>query len=330
MKRKSFNSIFNLNYYILLVLLIVNFSYFLFPFLYQYKKVIFYINLFLFIIFFILNYIYRLEYNKWKSHIRKLTFNKELSPELIKEILNVKMKYRENHEIFNLFKSFLVKKNLLHKDYSDLKKVFFKMVPEYFIDEVGAKWFEKISLWISLKKNLYVMFLDIIWFTSIAEKIPEDRSLFLLNIYFDWIVEIIEQYNGNVDKFLWDWMMVVFEDKERQGADFLLKVSMEIQEFISKFQITEIWKHIKIWIWINYWTVILWTIWSKGRMEITLIWDVVNTASRLEGLTRKYDEKILFSKNIYDKIKKKRNFKIKELWNTELKGKQEKIEIYWV
>jgi len=39
------------------------------------------------------------------------------------------------------------------------------------------------------------MFLDIIGFTSITEKLPPERALLLLNIYFDGIVEIIKGNN---------------------------------------------------------------------------------------------------------------------------------------
>ena len=178
-----------------------------------------------------------------------------------------------------------------------------------------------------MKKYLNVMFLDIIWFTTIAESLPQDRALLLLNIYFDWIVEIIKLNWGYVDKFLWDWMLVVFT---QDNSDEILKASIWIQKFIKNFKVSEIGKNISIWIWINSWDVIMWTIWSNKRMELTIIWDVVNTASRIEGFTRRLKDKIIISQETLDKIKNKNEFNINDLWEKILKWKKIKKKIYWV
>ena len=101
------------------------------------------------------------------------------------------------------------------------------------------------------------MFLDIIWFTTISEKIPPERVLLLLNVYFDGIIEIIKSNGWYIDKFLWDWIMIIFDSN---SSNPVVKASLEIQDFIKKFNFSEIWKSINIWIWINSWEVIMWTI----------------------------------------------------------------------
>ncbi len=327
MHKKYLNSIFNTNFLIILILIFSNIVYFLYEWIKDVKVQFLIINFWFFILLFIVNLIYKWEYNTWKIKIKEIIKSSFSNSDSLKEEIVKKMKYKENDDIYNLFKSLFVRKNIIKKDYLDLKKMFYKMVPEHFVNEVGEGWVERITLGISIKKHLSVMFLDIIWFTTIAENLPEDRTLLLLNIYFDWIVEIVKKRWWNVDKFLWDWMMIVFDNKE---TDNILMASIEIQNFISKFQVSDIWKKISIWICINSWKVILWTIWSKERMEITLIWDVVNSASRLEWLTRKYTEKIIISENTYDLIKNKDDFKINDLWLKEIRWRKDKIKIYWV
>jgi len=171
------------------------------------------------------------------------------------------------------------------------------------------------------------MFLDIVWFTSLSENIKPERALFLLNIYFDWIWEIIHKYWGYIDKFLWDWIMIIFDEEYSDNA---LLCSIEIQDFIKKFQISTIWKRINIGIWINSWEVIAWTIWTKKRMDATVIGDNVNTASRLEHLTRKYEDNIIISSNTYDVIQDKEKFNLTLLWKEKLSWKEREVEIYWV
>jgi class 3 adenylate cyclase len=171
------------------------------------------------------------------------------------------------------------------------------------------------------------MFLDIIWFTSIAEKLSPNKVLLLLNIYFDGIVEIVKSNWWYIDKFLWDWMMVIFEDKR---SDNIIKTAIEIQEFMNKFKISNIWKKINIWIWINSGDVIMWTVGSSERMEITIIWDVVNTASKIEWLTRLFGNKILISGNTYKLIQNKDLYNITNLWKQEIKWREHKIKLFWI
>jgi len=327
MQKKYFNSIFKINYLILLVIFLINFIFYSSESFNEFKFLFLLMNFLLFLLYFTVNFTYKKEYNLERWNMKELINNPFVNSEEIKESLFKKMKYKENDEIYNLFKNLFVRKNIANKDYRELKDVFLKMVPEHFLNEVGESGIDRISLWISIKKHLNVMFLDIIWFTSIAEKLPQDRALLLLNIYFDGIVEIIKLNWWYVDKFLWDWMMVVFDTEK---SDNILRASIEIQNFISKFQVSEIWKKIAIWIWINSWEVILWTIWSKKRMEITLIWDVVNTASRLEWLTRTLQDNILISDSVFDSLENKEDFTINNLGLKEIKWKKNKIKVYWV
>jgi class 3 adenylate cyclase len=65
-------------------------------------------------------------------------------------------------------------------------------------------------------------------------------------------------------------------------------------------------------------------------MDITIIWDSVNVASRIENLTRDEDGWILFSDNTYNLIKNKDTFNIDRIWEKVLKWKKEKIMLYWI
>ncbi|MDD2870718.1 MAG: adenylate/guanylate cyclase domain-containing protein [Candidatus Gracilibacteria bacterium] len=244
-----------------------------------------------------------------------------------KDVLLKKMFYKENEDTYKLFKNMYIRKNLIAKDYDDLKTVFLKFIPESFIKEIGNMGTDKISLGVSVKKHLNIMFLDIVGFSSISENLSPDKALLLLNVYFDGIVEIINSNGGYIDKFLGDGIMIIFDEK---NSDSAIKSAIEIQNFISKFQVSEVGKKISIGIGINSGDVILGTIGSRNRMEITIIGDAVNTASRLESLTREYTEDILISGNTYDNISNKKLFNINELGLKILRGKKEKIRLYGV
>ncbi len=221
----------------------------------------------------------------------------------------------------------MINKNILKKDYIDLEKILFTFTSEYFLNEISEKGRDRLELGISIEKDMHVMFLDIIGFTTITEKLKPERALLLLNIYFDWIVEIIKKNNWFIDKFLWDWILAVFTNK---NSDNSIKASIEIQEFIDNFRISEVWKKIYVWIWINSWKVILWTIWSKNRMEVTIIWDIVNTASRIEAFTRKIKNKIIISEKTLELVENKTLFNIEYLGEKTLRWKKIKKKLYGI
>ncbi len=277
--------------------------------------------IFFFILFIFFNYLYIKEFKAIETEIKNIIkINK--SSLLLKD--NIYIENKKNNSLFN---HIILNKNLLQKDYSDLKKAFFTFTSEYFLNQIAKKWIDRVELWTTLEKNIHVMFLDIIWFTTITEKLKAERTLLLLNIYFDWIVEIIKKNWWFIDKFLWDWILAIFVEKKSDNA---IKASIEIQKFISNFRISAIWRNIYVWIWINSWKVMMWTIGSKDRMEVTIIWDTVNTASRIEWLTRKFKEKILISESTYNLIKDKTKFTINYLWEKFLKWKKQKKKIYWI
>jgi len=329
-KGNDIKSIKSINYLLILIILYINVFFYLWDQIRNNEILFLFFNLLVLIVFFVFNKKFEQDTNEQKWNIKELLNISLKSPEnkiSMKELLWKKHNYKENNDSYKLFKNLLIKKNLIEKDYEDLKWIMQKFIPKWFIKEIDKVWTDRVSLGLTQKKQLNIMFLDIVWFTSLTEKLPPDRAFLLLNVYFDWIVEIIREQGGYIDKFLWDWLMCIF-DKDK--TDNAIESAIEIQNFINKFQISDIWKKISIWIWINYWDVILWTIWSRKRMEITIIWDTVNVASRIEWLTRTHKDNIIITKNVLNNIKNSNKFSFKELGIKLVKWKRNKIHIFGV
>lgn len=179
-------------------------------------------------------------------------------------------------------------------------------------------------------KHVVVFFLDIRWFTTISEWATPQEVFYLLNQFLWSFSEIISNNHGMVDKYIWDCIMAVFWiDSQR---NYLQDTFNTVKQILNKLkQINEenikIWKStISIWIWIHLWNVIAWTVWHSHRMEYTVIWDTVNTASRIESLTRKTQDLVLFSKDFVLAYPSQKPFMYR--WSYLLKWKTKEVDVY--
>ena len=171
------------------------------------------------------------------------------------------------------------------------------------------------------------LFADIRGFTSMCEKMEASDVLILLNELFEIMVEIAFSYEGTVDKFVGDMIMIVWGAPVAHSDDArrAVQAALDMQAALDRYNTAR--KHpIRIGIGINTDQLVAGYIGSTRTMSYSVIGDAVNIASRLCSAAG--PGQILISENTYRKIRK--HFDTIEIDSVNAKGKSTPIKVFSV
>ena len=183
------------------------------------------------------------------------------------------------------------------------------------------------------RHTVTILFADIRNFTTYSEENTPEDVIDFLNAYFNDMISVIFKYNGTLDKIIGDGMMAIFGAPfpSERDAENAVNTALDMQKKLRTFnEIREIsgQKRIQIGIGIHTGEVILGNIGTYQRFDFTVIGDAVNTASRLEGLTKTHGEEIIISRTTRDFLPDQ--FRTKALGSDMVKGKKLPVEIFSV
>jgi adenylate cyclase len=179
----------------------------------------------------------------------------------------------------------------------------------------------------SEKRDLTFLFTDIRGFTTLCEGQSPEAVVETLNHYLDIQSSVILANGGDIDKFVGDEIMAMFEGPKKELN--ACKASLEIRRAMAEEKkIAELAERnvVAIGIGINTGPVVFGSVGAKDRMDFTSIGDTVNLAARLEGANKTYGTKTLISEAVHDKVKE--SYLCREIDLLTVKGKRQPVRIF--
>jgi len=235
---------------------------------------------------------------------------------------------RELDKAYGQIKSYAYQAVVARKQEQKIRNIFQKYVPIDVIDQIFSHPESTLK---GDNRQLAVLFSDIRGFTTIAEGLPPDQIVESLNNYFSRMVDIIMKRRGIVDKYIGDAIMAFFGApvKHKDDPEAAVLAGLEMLSALKDFnrkQGENNAPQFTIGIGINYGTVTIGNIGSEKKMDYTVIGDMVNLASRLEGLTKIYRQPMLISGSIAKSVYK--NIPCRLIDKVRVKGKHIETPIY--
>ena len=211
----------------------------------------------------------------------------------------------------------------LYDQVTILNKSYERFLPKEFLNQLGKGDVTKIKKGDAVTKKMSVLFADIRGFTNLTEKMNSEESFSFVNDILSHLAPAISKNHGFIDKFLGDCIMALFpyqvDDAIRCGLEMIEK--LKIFNKTSKIQV-------KFGIGINYGDVMIGTLGAEERLDGTVISDTVNTASRVESLTKTLGATFVVTKQVMDNLSHTYNNRF--IGNFLLKGKDIPMTLYQI
>ncbi len=150
------------------------------------------------------------------------------------------------------------------------------------------------------EREIAILFADLRGFTSFSDaKLPYD-VVFVLNRYFSLMGQAVEQAGGRIDKFIGDGVMALFgvEAGAPEGCRRALNAAHAMAESLEELNRSlgeDLPAPLRMGIGIHVGPVIVGEMGYGRAKSLTAIGDAVNTASRLEGLTKEFGAQLVVS-----------------------------------
>lgn len=214
-----------------------------------------------------------------------------------------------------------------HLNLFNINSAYGRFVPMEFLRSLGHQSILDVNLGDQIEKEVTVFFSDIRSYTTLSEKMTPRENFNFLNAYLGRVGPIIRNHHGFVSQYLGDGIMAIFQNHPADALTASVEMFSALEEY-NEDRISKGRTPIKIGIGLHTGPLMMGVIGDRDRMDAGVVADAVNTASRLEGLTKYFGASIIMSERTLSGIQDKSAVRYRYLGKVQVKGKQEPLEIY--
>jgi class 3 adenylate cyclase len=229
----------------------------------------------------------------------------------------------------------LAKKRLHDIERARVRDVFSRFLPEHVVNDVLARTDDDVRLG-GVRTTGTIMFTDIRGFTSFSENRSPELVIAALNHYFGETSDTILEHGGTLVAYLGDGFLAAFGApiEVEDHADRALATARDIVEtrlprFNAWLRSNALGEEVRMGIGLNSGPFMSGNVGSLRRLEYTVNGDTVNTASRIEGLTKTLGGPILLSESTRTALLRPPH-DLRPVGEVEVRGRQSAVSLWTV
>lgn len=201
-----------------------------------------------------------------------------------------------------------------------------RFVPFPFLTALDKKSVREVKRGDAIQTTMSVMFCDLRGFTTLAEKMGHEDTFRFINGYLGRMEPEILKTGGFINQYLGDGIMALFP----KGADAACAAAVGMSRALEVLNAERAGRgesSLRIGIGIHTGRLMLGTIGGADQLDAGVVGDVVNTAARLEGITKMYGANVLLSGETMGALTAPERFQLRPLDAVKAKGKKEPLAL---
>ncbi len=175
-----------------------------------------------------------------------------------------------------------------------------------------------------------ILFGDVAGFTTYSESHSPEEVVKMLNIILTKLTNSVFEFKGTLDKYIGDCIMAFWGAPlpDKAACDHCVLACIDMIDAIKEMN-KGLEEKFYIGIGVNYGDAVIGNMGSDKVYDYTAMGDTVNTASRVEGLTRTLNNALVLTKDAFDKLSDelKTRFELHPE-KMSVKGKAEGLTVY--
>ena len=182
------------------------------------------------------------------------------------------------------------------------------------------------------RQTVTILFADLRGSTALAERLQPEEIVAVLNTYLRVMAKSVIDAGGILDKFLGDGLMAIFGamGDPTHGAAAALKAAQTMRERLTALNIERTASGepvVRFGVGVHTGDVVLGAVGLPERSDYTAIGDTVNTASRMESLTKEFQVDSVLSEETAEHLDGGRDA-LAPLGEAVVRGKVAKLKVF--
>ncbi|SNZ00497.1 tetratricopeptide repeat protein [Flagellimonas pacifica] len=215
-----------------------------------------------------------------------------------------------------------------HINLNTIHRATSRFVPSEFVQSVGKQSITDVKLGDHIEKNVTVLFSDIRDYTTLAESMTPEQNFKFVNAYVGRMGPIIKENDGFVNQYLGDGIMALFPHKPESALDAAIEMQRTLALYNKRRVKEKGYVPISVGMGLHTGQLIMGIIGDSQRNDPAVISDTVNSASRVEGVTKYFGANIIISEDTLNFMADSDGFNFRYLGKVKVKGKQKAIGIF--
>jgi class 3 adenylate cyclase len=183
------------------------------------------------------------------------------------------------------------------------------------------------------RQTVTILFTDLRGSTALAEKLEPEQVITAVNAYLTIMARCVLDQGGILDKFTGDGLMAIFgamNDRTNNGASAAARAALEMRHRIADLNVARA-AHgepvVQFGVGIHTGDVVVGAIGLPERSQYDAFGDAVNTASRMETLTKEFKVDSILSRDTADRVRGD-GIALRPLGEAMVRGKANAVEVF--